>query len=375
MEKLFGGNNKALGFFDIIDLFGGGALKRLSVVALGIMPYITSSIVFQILTIAFPYFKELQQEGEYGRRKMGQWTRWAAIALTLIQGSVAAKAFQANGVIDPGFGPLARTVVCVTAGTMFLLWLGEQITEKGVGNGISFIIFAGIVARMPQPGAVVDDLADVSIFKIVLAHCVVCWRRSSPHHLGTTQGERHRFPVKYAPRQAGRRMVQAQRSHLPLKMAAAGVIPIIFAVSIVFFPSQMAGMYIAKDAHQSLIARIPMAFKNVRLTAIQRSVRFLDQGWVASLLYALLVMGFTYFYTAVIFDVRDLADNLKKYGGQIQGYAPGRPTQLFIDRVLTRITLRWRSFPGGGRAAYSGGRRRSCACRPTRSAWSAAPVS
>ncbi len=327
LAKLFKSSG---GVLDFIDIFGGGALRKLSILALGIMPYITSSIVFQILTIAFPYFKELQNEGEYGRRKMAQWTRWAAIGLTIIQATVATKAFQsaAFGVIPPGVPNFIQSVLSLTAGTMFLIWLGEQITQRGVGNGISFIIFAGIVARLPQ-----------NIFELIQTGSIIQLLLLLGLFVGTiyavitvTQGER-RIPVKYAPRQAGRRMVQGQRSYLPLKLAAAGVIPIIFAVSIVLFPGQIANWYLR--AHEG---------ENTSTISIAQHVQvwFSPQSLVASLLYAALVMGFTYFYTAVIFDVRDLSDNLKRAGGQIQGYAPGRPTEIFINRVLTRIT-----FAGG----------------------------
>ncbi|MDQ3815753.1 MAG: preprotein translocase subunit SecY [Armatimonadota bacterium] len=334
LKKLMG---SAGGLLDFIDIFSGGALSRLSIVALGIMPYITSSIVFQILTIAFPYFKELQREGEYGRRKMAQWTRWAAIGLTVIQASFAAKAFMATGVLLPdaqNIKGFLETVLTLTAGTMFLLWLGEQITEKGVGNGISFIIFAGIVNRLPQQLWQLVELAKNDTFLALKVFVVLplLFVATVVFIIFVTQGER-RIPVRYAPRQARGKMVQAQRSYLPLKMAAAGVIPIIFAVSIVLFPGQIAAFYL-----RSLGDYTGPGFHVA--TTIQNW--FSPQSWFASLMYALLVLGFTYFYTAVIFDVRDLADNLKKYGGQIQGYAPGRPTQLYIDRVLTRIT-----FAGG----------------------------
>jgi preprotein translocase subunit SecY len=320
------------GILDFIDIFGGGALSRLSIVALGIMPYITSSIVFQILTIAFPYFKELQKEGEYGRRKMAQWTRWAAIALTLIQATIATRAFQSPAfqVLPPGTGVFFQTVIAFTAGTMFLIWLGEQITEKGIGNGISFIIFAGIVARLPQQ--VLELVQTAAWWQVVML--VLVFVGLIYIIITVTQGER-RIAVKYAPRQAGNRMVQAQRSHLPLKLAAAGVIPIIFAISIVLFPGQIATWYL-KSLPQAMINGT-----GFRVATTIQSL-FSPESIFASLVYAALVMGFTYFYTAVIFDVRELSDNLKRYGGQIQGYAPGRPTQLFIDRVLTRIT-----FAGG----------------------------
>ncbi len=327
MTKLF---NSSGGVLDFIDIFGGGALRKLSILALGIMPYITSSIVFQILTIAFPYFKELQQEGEYGRRKMAQWTRWAAIGLTIIQATVATKAFQSEafGVIPPGPTMFVQSVLSLTAGTMFLIWLGEQITQRGVGNGISFIIFAGIVARLPQN--IWELVQTGNILQLLLL--LLLFVGTIYAVITVTQGER-RIPVKYAPRQAGRRMVQGQRSYLPLKLAAAGVIPIIFAVSIVLFPGQIANWYLrANEGQNSTMVTVANFVQN----------SFSPNSLFASLCYAALVMGFTYFYTAVIFDVRDLSDNLKRAGGQIQGYAPGRPTELFINRVLTRIT-----FAGG----------------------------
>lgn len=331
LAKLFANSN---GILDFIDIFGGGALRRLSILALGIMPYITSSIVFQILTIVFPYFKELQQEGEYGRRKMAQWTRWAAIGLTVVQASIAARAFMspAVGVMQPNVTNFIQTVLALTAGTMFLIWMGERITEKGVGNGMSLIIFAGIVSRLPQQMWELAQTAQAwQVLALVALFIATIW-----YIIKVTQGER-RIPVKYPPRQAGRgRMVQAQRSYLPLKMAAAGVIPIIFAISIVLFPGQIAQFYL-----QTLPATAQGTSVGWKVgTTIQNL--FAPTSLVASLLYAALVMGFTYFYTAVIFDVRDLADNLKRYGGQIPGYAPGRPTYLYINKVLTRIT-----FAGG----------------------------
>lgn len=320
------------GLLDFMNVFGGGALKRLSIAALGIMPYITASIVFQVLTMAFPYFKELQQEGEYGRRKLGQWTRWSAIVLTLIQAGVAARAFIATDIMEAGTNPAIfffQTVMILTAGSMFLLWMGERITEKGVGNGISFIIFAGIVAAFPQ--VMVQLLQTASVWQLVALALLL---------VGTvvaivfvTEGER-RIPVKYAPRQAGRRMVQTQRSYLPLRMAAANVMPIIFAISIVLFPGQLAQFYL-KSLPQAYLASPGIGFQ-IAQTITQL---FSPQSIFASLVYGLLVLGFTYFYTAVIFDVRELSDNLKRYGGQVPGYAPGRPTYLHINRVLTRITF------------------------------------
>jgi preprotein translocase subunit SecY len=332
IERLFNSSAGVLGF---IDTFGGGALRKLSILALGIMPYITSSIVFQILTIAFPKVKELQQEGEYGRRKIAQWTRWAAIGLTLVQAFIATKAFQSEAlqVLPSGFAIMVQSVMSLTAGTMFLIWLGEQMTTRGIGNGISFIIFAGIVARLPINIAELIELGKTDTSVIVkLVLMLIIFIATIYAVITVTQGER-RIPVKYAPRQAGQRMVQGQRSFLPLKLAAAGVIPIIFAVSIVLFPGQIATWYLQANADQ-----------NTTLVSIAEGVQyaFSPSSWIASLLYAGMVMLFTYFYTAVLFDVRDLSDNLKRYGGQIQGYAPGRPTEIYINRVLTRIT-----FAGG----------------------------
>jgi len=331
-QKLADLFTKSGGLLDIMDIFGGGALHRLSIAALGIMPYITASIVFQVLTMAFPYFKELQQEGEYGRRKIGQWTRWSAIGLTLVQAGIAAKAFVSTGIMEAGTNQalfLFQTIMILTAGSMFLLWMGERITEKGVGNGISFIIFAGIVARFPQ---VMMQLFQTATFWQLIALGIL--------FVGTvvaivfvTEGER-RIPVKYAPRQAGRRMVQTQRSYIPLRMAAANVMPIIFAISIVLFPGQIAQFYI-KSLSPAAIAAQGIGFK----IAQEITQLFSPQSLFASVVYGLLVLAFTYFYTAVIFDVRELSDNLKRYGGQVPGYAPGRPTYLFINRVLTRITF------------------------------------
>ncbi|MEO6906905.1 MAG: preprotein translocase subunit SecY [Abditibacteriaceae bacterium] len=329
MNDLMG---KSGGLLDVMNVFGGGALKRLSIAALGIMPYITASIVFQVLTMAFPYFKDLQQEGEYGRRKLGQWTRWSAIGLTLVQAAIATKAFMTTGVMAAGTNPamfFMQTVLILTAGSMYLLWMGERITEKGVGNGISFIIFAGIVAAFPQ--VMRQLVATASVFQFVALG--ILFVGTVVAIVFVTEGER-RIPVKYAPRQAGRRMVQTQRSYIPLRMAAANVMPIIFAISIVLFPGQIAQFYI-QSLSPSVIAAQGIGFK-IAQTITQL---FAPQSWFASIIYGLLVLAFTYFYTAVIFDVRELSDNLKRYGGQVPGYAPGRPTYLFINRVLTRITF------------------------------------
>jgi preprotein translocase subunit SecY len=328
------------GLFDMIDIFVGGALKRFSIFAMGIMPYITASIVFQVLAIALPAIQHLQKEGEFGRRKISQYTRWLTMGLVLVQGFMVVYAFKTQGLI-PNMSPfhILRAVFTLMAGTAFLMWLGEQITEKGIGNGISFLIFAGIVARLPQELWQIFELArqgSVAWFNVII---LIAFAIGTVVAIVTvTQGER-RIPVRYADRMAGRRggVIRGVRTHLPLRMAQAGVMPIIFAVTVVMLPAQ-----IFQFAQPMLQGR---EFWGLDLALWgSRVANFFTPGesHFAAFIYAALVMVFTYFYTAVVLDVRELADNLKKQGGQIQGFAPGLPTAQYIDRVLTRIT-----FAGG----------------------------
>ncbi len=326
------------GIFDMLDIFGGGSLKRFSIFALGIMPYISASIVFQVLAIALPSIQQLQKEGEFGRRKISQYTRWLTMGLTLVQGFMVIYAFRTQGLIpNMSFLHIFKAVFTLMAGTGFLMWLGEQITEKGIGNGISFIIFAGIVARLPSELWQIVELArqgSVAWFNVIV---LIAFAVGTVVAIVTvTQGER-RIPVRYADRVAGRRVIRGMRTHLPLRMAQAGVMPIIFAVTVVMLPAQI--MQFAQPIIQG------REIMGIDLTLIAaRIINFFTPGQshVAALLYAALVMAFTYFYTAVVMDVREIADNLKKSGGQIQGFAPGLPTAQYIDRVLTRIT-----FAGG----------------------------
>ncbi len=313
--------------FSFIDMFSGGAFERLSVFALGIMPYISSSIILQLLTVVIPHLERLSKEGEAGRKKITQYTRYGTVLLSLIQGfgiSVGLERMTGPAgelvVLAPGWGFRLMTMITLTSGTAFIMWLGEQITERGIGNGISLIIFAGIVARMPL--AITNSIRLVrtgemgimiTIFLIVMMVAVV------GAIIYMERGQR-RIPVQYAKRIVGRRMYGGQSTHLPLKINTAGVIPPIFASSIIMFPATIAN--------------------------------FVDHPWMkavsdslmpGSLVYELIYVGFIfffcYFYTAVTFNPTDVADNMRKYGGYIPGIRPGKKTAEFVDRVLTRITF------------------------------------
>lgn len=313
--------------FSFIDMFSGGAFERLSVFALGIMPYISSSIILQLLTVVVPHLERLSKEGEAGRKKITQYTRYGTVLLSLIQGfgiSVGLERMTGPGgeliVMEPGWSFRLMTMITLTAGTAFIMWLGEQITERGIGNGISLIIFAGIVARMPL--AISNSIRLIrtgelglliTLFLIALMVAVV------GVIIYVERGQR-RIPVQYAKRVVGRRMYGGQSTHLPLKVNTAGVIPPIFASSIIMFPATIANFL--EHPWMKTIA---------------------DQLAPGSLTYELIYVGFIfffcYFYTAVTFNPTDVADNMRKYGGYIPGIRPGKMTAEFVDRVLTRITF------------------------------------
>ena len=307
--------------FDIFNLFSGGALERFSVIALGIMPYISASIILQLLAVAVPAIATLQKEGESGRHKITQYTRYGTVVLSLVQGFGISYGLEQQGVLLPGVGGLSfylTTMVTLAAGTSFLMWLGEQISERGIGNGISLIIFAGIVTRIPSgfrdAWATKDQFGGLFGFLILLAGIffiiaiIIFFERSH-----------RRIPVQYAKRIVGRKMYGGQESHLPLKLNMAGVIPPIFASSLILFPATIAQF--------------------VKNTSMQEVAALLSQGWVHDFLYAALIIFFCYFYTAVTFNPVDVADNMRKYGGFIPGIRPGKSTSDFIDSILTRITL------------------------------------
>ena len=318
----------ASNFFGLVNLFSGGALERFSIFALGIMPYISASIILQLLTVVVPYLERLSKEGEMGRRRITQYTRYGTIGLSLVQSlfiSIGLEQIQsptgASVVLDPGWSFRLMCVITLTSGTCFLMWLGEQVTERGIGNGISLLIFAGIVAALPSAITTTFQFmseGEISLFTVIglLLFMVVVVAAI----IFMERGQR-RIPVQYAKRVVGRRMYGGQSSHLPLKINTAGVIPPIFASSILIFPGTIA----------SFFPDNPLA---------QRAADMLQPTSVFyTLLYVALIVFFCYFYTAVTFNPVDVADNMKKFGGYIPGIRPGKKTADYIDRILTRITL------------------------------------
>jgi len=311
----------------LFDMFSGGALERLSVFALGIMPYISASIILQLLTVVIPHLERLSKEGEQGRKKITQYTRYGTVLLSIIQGfgiSIGLEQMSSPGgasvVINPGWEFRLMTVITLTAGTAFIMWLGEQITEKGIGNGISLIIFAGIVARLPNAIANTFKLlstGEMGIFLIILM--IVFMIAVVGFIIFVEQGQR-RIPVQYAKRIVGRKMYGGQSTHLPLKINTSGVIPPIFASSIMMFPATI-GSFIAIAWMQNIVSAITPG------------------SIIYEVLFVGLIFFFCYFYTAITFNPEDVAENMKKYGGYIPGIRPGKRTADYIERVLTRITL------------------------------------
>lgn len=311
----------------LVNMFSGGALERMSIFALGIMPYISASIILELLTVVVPYLGQLKKEGQEGRKKITQYSRYATVVLAMVQGlgiAIGLEAMQSPGgaavVPDGGWGFRLLTMITLAAGTAFIMWLGEQITERGIGNGISLIIFAGIVARLPSAiGSTFQmvSLGEINIFILILillfmvgVIAAICF---------VEQGQR-RIPVQYAKRVVGRRMYGGQSTHLPLKINTAGVIPPIFASSIIMFPSTIAQF--------------------VQVEWVQKAASYMTPGGLTyNLIYVAMIVFFCYFYTAVTFNPEDVADNMKKAGGFIPGIRPGKRTADYIDRVLTRITL------------------------------------
>jgi preprotein translocase subunit SecY len=318
--------NQAGTLFGMIDMFSGGALSRFSIFTLGIMPYISSSIILQLLTVVIPQLEKLSKEGDLGRKKITQYTRYGTVVLSIIQGfgiavgleSVAAGA--GSVVYNPGWSFRIMTVLTLTSGTAFLMWLGEQITERGIGNGISLIIFAGIVARFPSGLIRTITLirtGEMNLFAglfllalmIVVIGAIIYFERAH-----------RRIPVQYARRIVGRKIYGGQSTHLPLKVNTAGVIPPIFASSILLFPATIANF-----------AKNPVTEKLSQMMT--------PGNFVYEILYVSFIIFFCYFYTAVSFNPVDVAENMKKYGGFVPGIRPGKKTAEYIDRILTRITL------------------------------------
>ena len=318
--------------FGMFDMFVGGAFSKATVFSLGIMPYISASIIMQLLGAVIPHFQKLQKEGEEGRRKITQYTRYGTVLISVVQAlatSVFLESLNVGGmyvVPNPGVAFKLITMITFTSGTIFIMWLGEQITERGIGNGISLIIMIGIIARFPA-GTVdeitrllrgeryfMQELVLLAVMVGVIAAIIL-----------VTRAQR-RIPVQYAKRVVGRKMYGGQSTHIPLSVNTAGIIPIIFAQSIMFAPSTLVQFFPGSEMMQNF------------------STSFRPGGILYSFVYGLLIIFFAYFYTAIVFNPVDLADNMRKYGGFIPGIRPGKKTSEYIDKVLTRITLPGASF-------------------------------
>lgn len=314
------------GILGVFNLFSGGALSRFTIFALGIMPYISSSIIMQLMTIAVPSMEALKKEGEAGRRKITQYTRYGTVALALFQGigiSVALES-QAGLVLDPGYMFRFVTVMTLLTGTMFLMWLGEQITERGLGNGISIIIFAGIAAGLPNAlGGLFELVRTGAMHPVSALFICVLVVLVTAFVVFVERGQR-KILVNYAKRQVGNKLYGGQTSHLPLKLNMSGVIPPIFASSIILFPATAASWFGTGDSMRWL--------KDAAATLAPGQPIYV-------MLYAAAIMFFCFFYTALVFNSRETADNLKKSGAFVPGIRPGDQTARYIDKVLTRLTL------------------------------------
>jgi preprotein translocase subunit SecY len=310
--------------FGFFNLFSGGALERFSIFALGVMPYISSSIIFQLLTVVWPYLHDLQKEGQQGQKKITQYTRYGTVLLALVQGYGIASGLEHYSnpavVTHPGFAFRLMTTITLTTGTIFLMWVGEQISERGIGNGISLLIYAGIAARIPSGFSSTFSLyrsGELNLFKILIVLAIIV--ATFFVIIFVEQGAR-RIPIQYAKRVVGRKVYGGQNTSLPLKVNTSGVIPPIFASSLIAFP-----------------ATIGAFFPSAKIQAFTSMLQ--PGGMLYDVFFVALIIFFCYFYTAVTFKTEDVADNLKKYGGFIPGIRPGQPTAEYIDYVLSRITL------------------------------------
>jgi preprotein translocase subunit SecY len=328
LSNLFNGEKG--GILGMFNLFSGGALSRFTVFALGIMPYISASIIMQLLTIVLPSLEALKKEGQAGQRKITQYTRYGTVALATFQALGIAIALESQGglVLEPGFMFRLNTMVTLVTGTMFLMWLGEQITERGLGNGISIIIFAGIASGLPNALGGLLELVRTGSMSIITAIIVVLIVAAVTYFVVFVERGQRRILVNYAKRQVGNKVYGGQSSHLPLKLNMAGVIPPIFASSIILFPATIAGWFTAGEATNFFTRFI----KDLSAT--------LQPGQpVYIILYAVAIIFFCYFYTALVFNSRETADNLKKSGAFVPGIRPGDQTARYIDKILVRLTL------------------------------------
>jgi len=324
-DELFSRQNG--GIFQFFDMFAGGNIRRLTVFALGIMPYITSSIILQLLTVVVPTLEKLSKEGELGRRKITQWTRYLTVILALIQSFIGAQGLQAmegNIVLNPGPGFILMTILSLTTGTAFIMWLGEQITERGIGNGMSLIIFAGIVVGLPGGiGNVYQNVFVTHEWNALMLIIIIAMMIAVVAFIVLVERGERRIPVQYAKRVIGRRVMGGQSTHMPLKVNAGGVIPVIFASSILAFPQTLAPM--------------PWGKNNAWLSAMLADIRSGEPLYV--LLFVSAIVFFCFFYISIIFNPHETADNMRKYGGFIPGIRPGRNTADYMNNILSKITV------------------------------------
>ncbi|HKO43655.1 MAG TPA: preprotein translocase subunit SecY [Pyrinomonadaceae bacterium] len=314
----------------VLDLFSGGNFRTISVFALGVTPYITASIILQLMTVVYPALKKLQEEGEMGRKKINQWTRYLTVLLAAIQTSFVAHWLQVNGVGDPSWGFLLTTVLTLTTGTIFVMWLGEQITERGVGNGISLLIFAGIVIGLPNGVEQVfnrvrggDTLETIGVIGLLVAVVLII------AFIVFVEAARRKVPVSYAKRHVGRQVVGGQQTTMPLKINMGGVIPVIFASSVLSMPQSLFAAFPPDPSNPNTMwAKVYTFFQTFHASDPYYELIFLS-----------LIVFFTFFYVSIVFNVEEVADNLRKHGGFLPGIRPGRATAEYLNTILTRLTV------------------------------------
>ena len=320
LENFFTQNQGTV--FGFLDLFSGGNFSRLTIFALGIMPYITASIILQLLTVVWPYLEKLSKEGDLGRRKITTYTRYLTVVLATVQSAGIAVALQRQGqfVINPGYGFILMTMLTLTTGTAFIMWLGEQITDRGIGNGMSLIIFSGIVVGLPTGILEVYEKVSTNEWGVPTLLMLIAMMVGVVAFVVLVERGQRRIPVQYAKRVVGRRVLGGQSTHLPLRVNTGGVIPVIFASSILTFPQTFG-----------------LVSTNTYLRSITDALRFGEPLY--NVLYVGAIIFFCYFYTSIIFNPNEVADNMRKYGGFVPGIRPGKRTAEHVNSILTRITL------------------------------------
>ncbi len=316
LQQLFEGET----LFGFMNIIAGGALSQVSIFAMGIMPYINASIIMQLLTVVIPKFEEWSKEGAEGRKKLAQYTRYGTVILAFLQGTGMTFGLLRPAMDQHSFASYMIIIITLTAGTAFLMWLGEQITDKGIGNGISLLIFAGIVSRIPQGLTHIYELVRIGELNILIVLVLILIILGVIVGIVALKEGERKIPVQYAKRVVGRKMYGGQSTHIPLKVNQAGVIPVIFASSILMFPETIV-QFIQHPMAMWIAERIGFGTP------------------LNTFLYVILIIFFTYFYTAIQFNPQDMAENMKKYGGFIPGIRPGKPTADYLSRVMDRITL------------------------------------